>query len=201
MTTCDKNEALRDYAFDELPAGAAGDRARREMEQHLVGCGLCATELDQLRVTTAALRALPEQEVPRRIAFVSDKIFNPSPLARFLAALPKYAALAVAAVALVVAVQRPAPEVVKVVTTASGADVSKQIDEAVGKAVSQVRAEVKAEDARITTAALAEAEVKHEREHRMLVAAMEQSIEVMQKRMNAATSLASLEAPQNGGGQ
>src|SRR6185437_4991729 len=56
-----------DYAFDEL--GAA---ERCGMEQHLRECGACAGELDQLRLTTAALRVLPDQEVPRRIAFVSD---------------------------------------------------------------------------------------------------------------------------------
>ena len=78
MSTCDRAEALRDYAFDELPAGE-----RPEMEQHIAVCGDCAAELDQLRVTTAVLRVLPDREIPQRIAFVSDKVFEPSPLARF----------------------------------------------------------------------------------------------------------------------
>jgi len=42
------------------------------MEQHLAACGDCALELDQLRLTTAALRTLPDREIPQRIAFVSD---------------------------------------------------------------------------------------------------------------------------------
>src|SRR5579862_2164286 len=73
-------DALRDYAFDELPA----DR-QPELEQHLSLCGECALELDRLRLTTAALRTLPDCEIPQRIAFVSDKVFKPSPVSRFFA--------------------------------------------------------------------------------------------------------------------
>ncbi len=192
MTICEKNEAVRDYAFDELPASE-----RRELEHHLAGCEACATELEQLRLTTAALRSLPEQEIPQRIAFVSDKIFEPSPAARFLTWLRKSAPLLIASAALVAALVRPAPQVKTVVQTAAGIDVNQQIDAAVAKAVRQV----KTEDAQIATAALEAAEAKHDREHRMIVAAMEQNLEVMQKRMGAMTSLASLEAPQNGAGQ
>ena len=78
MSTCTEAEALRDYAFDEM---AAADRP--SMEQHLATCADCAAELDQLRLTTAALRILPDREIPQRIAFVSDKVFHPSPVARF----------------------------------------------------------------------------------------------------------------------
>ena len=74
-STCGRAEPLRDYAFDELPAGDRG-----AMEQHLAKCGECALELDRLRMTSAALRSLPDQEIPQRIAFVSDKVFEPSPV-------------------------------------------------------------------------------------------------------------------------
>src|SRR5579862_872358 len=73
-------EALRDYAFGELPA-----ERHPELERHLGICGECATELDRLRLTTAALRTLPDREMPQRIAFVSDKVFEPSPVTRFFA--------------------------------------------------------------------------------------------------------------------
>src|ERR1035438_3143795 len=75
---CECADALRDYAFDELPQDE-----RRAMEQHLSACGACAMELDQLRLTTAALRILPDREIPQRIAFVSDKVFEPSATARW----------------------------------------------------------------------------------------------------------------------
>ncbi len=78
MSTCDRSEELRDYAFDELPASA-----RTAMEQHITNCRDCAAELDGLRLTTAALRILPDREIPQRIAFVSDKVFEPSAAARW----------------------------------------------------------------------------------------------------------------------
>jgi anti-sigma factor RsiW len=66
---CDRTSLVRDYAFDEL-----APNERKSMEQHLAQCGSCAAELDGVRLTTAALRVLPDQEVPQRIAFVSDKV-------------------------------------------------------------------------------------------------------------------------------
>ncbi|MES1260596.1 MAG: hypothetical protein ABUS49_02585 [Acidobacteriota bacterium] len=193
MTTCERAEALRDYAFDELPAGE-----RREMEEHLTGCACCAAELDRFRLTTAALRILPDREIPRRIAFVSDKIFEPSPVARFFrSAWPGFASAAVMGVALLFTVWHRPAEVRTVVQAEPAADISGQIDRAVAIAVRQAREE----DAKLTQAALEAAEVKHEREHRFLMASVDQSLEVMQKRMGAMTSLASLGPPRNGVGQ
>lgn len=196
---CTRSEALRDYVFDELSA-----TGRREMEQHMASCAACSLELSQLRLTTAALRTLPDVEIPQRIAFVSDKVFPPSGFSRFFGARffgngwAGFASAAVMGVALLfTALHRPAQEVRTVVQTAAGTDVSQQLDAAISRAVQQVRAE----DALLTEAALAKAETKHQQEHRMLIVNMEQSVEVMQKRMVAMTSLASLEAPRSGGGQ
>ena len=58
-------EDLRDYAVGEIEA----DR-QPALEQHLAACGDCTLELDRMRLTTAALRSLPDREVPQRIAFV-----------------------------------------------------------------------------------------------------------------------------------
>jgi hypothetical protein len=63
---------LRDYLFEELPAAEG-----RQVEQHVDGCASCREELERLRVTTLTLKALPDEEPPRRIAFVSDKVFEP----------------------------------------------------------------------------------------------------------------------------
>src|ERR1700693_446222 len=111
MSTCDRAEALRDYAFDEMAGGEL-----RSMEQHIAACSNCAAELDRLRLTTGALRMLPDREIPQRIAFVSDKLFHPSPVARFFlgfwnsAARLGFASAIVLAVALIVsAYHRPAP--------------------------------------------------------------------------------------------
>jgi anti-sigma factor RsiW len=174
MSTCDRAEALRDYAFDELPAGE-----RREMEQHLAACGDCAAELDQLRVATAVLRVLPDREIPQRIAFVSDKVFQPSPVARFFgsfwnsAARLGFASACVLGAALIVAAyHRPAPAPAEVRTIVQTADVTKQVNEAVAKAIAQVHQE----DARMLKAA----EIRNDKEHRMLM----EAVNVLQDRRN-----------------
>jgi anti-sigma factor RsiW len=198
-TTCGKAEALRDYAFDELPA-----IDRPEMERHIGACPDCAAELDQLRLTTAALRILPDREIPQRIAFVSDKVFQPSPVTRFLrSAWAGLASAGLMAAALIfTVVHQPAPRVRTIIQSASGTDVTqqvaKQIDEAVSRAVQQAHTQ----DAELTKAALAEAETRHQREHRVLMVEMEQSLEYIQKRLGTMTSLtSSMEAPQNRSGQ
>ncbi len=75
---CDRTDLVRDYAFEELAPAE-----RKTMEQHLTTCSTCADELDGLRLTTAVLRVLPDVEVPRRIAFVSDKVHEPGWFASF----------------------------------------------------------------------------------------------------------------------
>jgi anti-sigma factor RsiW len=62
----------RAYALGELdPAG------RDQAEAHANHCSHCRGELAGLRLTLDALSTLREEEVPRRIAFVSDKVFEP----------------------------------------------------------------------------------------------------------------------------
>ncbi len=73
---CDRADLVRDYAFDELSPAE-----RNSVQQHLTECSGCTAELDRLRLTTAALRVLPDQEVPQRIAFVSDKVVKQNWLA------------------------------------------------------------------------------------------------------------------------
>lgn len=64
---------LRDYLFDELNAAE-----RAEVEAHLSASADAREELDRLRVTQQALLSVPDEEIPRRIGFVSDKVFEPS---------------------------------------------------------------------------------------------------------------------------
>ncbi len=48
------------------------------METHLTACSACREELEALSVTQTALLAVREEEPPRRIAFISDKVFAPN---------------------------------------------------------------------------------------------------------------------------
>src|SRR4051812_3923594 len=62
----------KSYALGEFAA-----RARQEAEDHLAACADCQDELAGLRVTLDAMATLREAELPQRIAFVSDKVFEP----------------------------------------------------------------------------------------------------------------------------
>jgi hypothetical protein len=109
------------------------------MEQHIAGCRDCAADLDQLRLTTAALRVLPDIEIPQRIVFLSSKIAAPSLFARFFggfwnsAARLAFASACILGTALLVSAYRQ-PAV-------APAEVSRQVNDAVAKAVAKVREE------------------------------------------------------------
>jgi|SRR5579863_9479057 len=63
---------LKAYAVDELSRGERGI-----VEEHVRGCQACREELDRLNLTRSALASLEDEEIPRRIAFVSDRVFEP----------------------------------------------------------------------------------------------------------------------------
>jgi anti-sigma factor RsiW len=107
------------YALRELNADAA-----RQAETHLTNCSDCREELATLRLTLDTLSTLREEEIPRRIAFVSDKVFEPRWWQRVFS--PTFAAAALVAAAILVhGAMRPGQA---------------QVDAAVTKAVSQVEA-------------------------------------------------------------
>jgi anti-sigma factor RsiW len=140
---------LRDYFLKELP-----DPEGRQVEAHVKACQPCREELERLRLTENALFSLRDEEIPQRIAFVSDKIFEPSPARRWWNAFwgsgarLGFAAAAILAIAIVV---RPAGRVTylpgppaqapaTVVQTVSDAEIQSRVDAAVTKAVAQVEA-------------------------------------------------------------
>ena len=57
--------------------GEAVQAEKSSAEDHIRGCPSCREELERLNLTESALRSLPEEEAPQRIAFVSDKVFEP----------------------------------------------------------------------------------------------------------------------------
>jgi hypothetical protein len=64
---------LRDYHLKELT-----DPQQLQVEAHVRDCPACRQQLEQLRLTQAALFSLRDEEIPQRIAFVSDPVFEPS---------------------------------------------------------------------------------------------------------------------------
>ncbi len=64
----------------DLKAYVVGEVTRQErgvVEDHVRGCQSCREELDRLNLTRSALASLEDEEIPRRIAFVSDRVFEP----------------------------------------------------------------------------------------------------------------------------
>jgi len=85
--------------------------ARRDAEAHAANCPACQEEAAGLRITLDAMAVLREEELPRRIAFVSDKVFEPHWWQRLTRSFlrPSFAAAGVIAVAILVhAFVRPA---------------------------------------------------------------------------------------------
>jgi anti-sigma factor RsiW len=184
---------VKDYFLKEL-----ADPDRRQMEIHLKNCPACREELERLNLTQAALFSAPEEEIPQRIAFVSDKIFEPSPWRRRLSAfwgsaaqLGFASAAMLSAAIIVLALTHPAPAPVAQMQNApavsrtgasavSNADLEQRIQAAVDKAV----AESEAREERKTAEAVAEIERRDREERRRLMLVADENLEYLQKRAN-----------------
>jgi hypothetical protein len=177
---------LRDYYFEALSASE-----RRQVKEHAEQCPVCAAELDRLRVTTLSLAALPDEEIPRRIGFVSDKVFEPSLPARWWASFWNSGLRMASAAALVLAgaivfhgVHQPAPTriIERVSTPQAVADpvlVRVAVDKAVAEAVAKTEARY---DAKIR-----EVQARTAADQRNLMIRMQETLDVMEKRHNVLT--------------
>ncbi len=63
---------VKAYAVGEM-----GEADKRSAAAHVASCESCREELVGLQATLGSLAMLRDEEVPRRIAFVSDKVFEP----------------------------------------------------------------------------------------------------------------------------
>src|SRR5207302_9097591 len=134
---------LRDYFLQELPSAQS-----LQVETHVKTCDACREELHRLQATQSALFTLRDEAIPQRIGFVSDKIFEPSPAPRWLAAFwgntarLGFACAAMLSAALIYSASlrptAPAPQPAAVTTSSStvtAAEIDARIHDAVVKAV------------------------------------------------------------------
>jgi len=110
------------YVLREL-----GQDAHRQAEAHLATCSICHEEVATLRLTLDTLSTLREEEMPRRIAFVSDKVFEPRWWQRVFS--PTFAAGALVAAAILIHGSLRPSQIPQA-----------QVEAAVNKAVSEVEA-------------------------------------------------------------
>ena len=197
---------LRDYFLKELP-----EAGRRQVDQHLKGCRGCREELDRLHLTEAALLTLRDEEIPQRIAFVSDKVFEPSPARRWWTALwssgPRlgFASAGLLSAALIFsALMRPAPVSMPapVQSASQTSSISPQeLDRRIADAVSKATAEIEARQAQKTAAIVAALEKRHEIDRNGLMLAMENNLQYLQKRLSRYVIAANgYDAPRGEGG-
>jgi anti-sigma factor RsiW len=107
--SCKLEDARPDWKAYTL--GELDTAARREAEAHAAACSACQDEAAEWRVTLDAMAVLKEEELPRRIAFVSDKVFEPTWWQRLARSMqrPSFAAAGLIAAAILVhAFVRPA---------------------------------------------------------------------------------------------
>jgi hypothetical protein len=168
---------LKDYFLQEL----ADPQQRRQVEAHLENCRPCHEELEQLRLTEAALFTLRDEEIPQRIGFVSDEVFEPSLWRRWLAAFwgstarLGFASAAMLSVALIVfATTRPAPAPAPIASTVNTAYVdTTDIDRRVQNAVDKAAQEIEARYAVKTEQLVKAIRMKDDRERKLMVASLE----------------------------
>jgi anti-sigma factor RsiW len=64
---------IKAYAVGEM-----SEADKRQAAAHVAGCEACSEELAGVQATLGSLAMLRDEDAPRRIAFVSDKVFEPS---------------------------------------------------------------------------------------------------------------------------
>ncbi len=187
LTRCESEVDLIAYQLGEATAAE-----RRAVEAHIRQCEECAGELARLGVTQAALLTVRDEEPPRRIAFVSDKVFEPTWYQRLWQPMPAWALGAASLIAGAIvfhAVWNPGTVVApthmaqtpvrRVVPVAADAPV---LESKIAAMVQQAVADVEKRAEQRTRALLAEADKRHELDRSEMLAVMNANYEEMSKR-------------------
>lgn len=181
---------INEYVLGESPASE-----RPRVEEHIRACAACAEEAERLRLTAAALLSIRDEEPLRRIAFVSDKVFEPRWYRRLWASVPRLAFVSAALLALAIfshsPIFRPAPAPTEALPVAQTPDaagiearVHAELDRRLEAAIRQAVAEAEARHQRRTAELLRAAEERLAREYRADMLAVQERYEVLLKRMN-----------------
>ena len=177
---------LRDYYFREL-----AENERRLVDVHVKTCATCREELDRLRGTEAALLVLPDEEIPQRIAFVSDPVFEPSAARRWWAAFwgsaarLGFASAAMLSIALMVfALTRPVPQASTPAPAIDRAALESEFNQRLKIAVQAAVSESEMRQEKHTEEILAAAERRSTLERQAMMVRVQEYLEVEKKRMN-----------------
>lgn len=179
---------LHGYVLGEL-SGAE----RKEIEQLLSTDAQLALEVERLRLTHNALRRLPDEEPPRRIAFVSDKVFEPkwwqvwwNSGARL--AFAGASMLAVAIVAHGMMTKATPPPNVEAIVQARlrqevAQEVARRLEPAIAQAVARTEARQQVRTQEMLTVTLRDYEHKSAKERSVILTAVDEEFVQMRKQM------------------
>lgn len=171
------------YLLGEIPS-----QEKAALEGHFRGCSSCQEELDRLRLIHAALRAIPDEEVPQRIAFVSDKVFEPRWWQKIWRSGPAMGFASTAVLAGAILVHAFARPVVKPLAPAIDTakieqrierEVNARMDAAVAKAVSDAEARQEQKLSKLLQAA----DQRNELQRRADMAALQQTVRFYDQQM------------------
>ena len=169
----------------DLKAYCIGEVSQPEkaaVEDHVRLCRNCRHELERTKLTQTALLALRDEEVPQRIAFVSDKVFEPRWWQAVWRSGPAmgFASAAVLAAAILVhafigpQVMPPSPSTIDTAKIEQRVEqeVNARLQAAVTKAIRETEARQEQKFATVLDAA----EKRHELQRRDDLAAVQQTI-------------------------
>lgn len=150
-------------------------------------------EVERLEYTLAALGTLRDEELPRRIAFVSDPVFEPSLWQRFWSSGPRlaFAGAAMLAMAITAHGVMTRPQIITVAQAPANvaAQISQaDVDAAVNKAVMQAVKAVEARNDERMRAEVASAVARTEKhftqEIQLMSATMQENETILRKQLN-----------------
>lgn len=171
---------LKAYILDE---GTADER--RLVESHVSACPACREELARLGLTHDSLLVIRDEEIPRRIAFVSDKVFEPNWWRRLWNSGPRlgFASAAMLSAALLIhAFGRPVMVAPPALLSAQAeARIEKEVGDRVNTAVGKAVAESEARQAQKTAELVAAAERRFAESRQALLSAVSASNDILYK--------------------
>lgn len=177
-----------DHPQIDLNAYALGEGTPAEREaaaQYLKNYLEAHEDFERLASTLTALQSIREEEIPRRIAFVSDPVFEPSLWQRFWSSTPRLAFAGAALLAVAITAHgyltKPVPAQ-PIIQTASITQAD--IDTAVNKALQAVEARTEQRVRLEVQQAVAATEKRSAQEMQIMSVAMQENMTILRKQLN-----------------
>jgi len=177
---------LKDLFFGEIDASE-----RKRVEEHLAACIACQTDYDRLQLTQTALLSVREEELPRRIAFVSDKVFEPRWYQKLWNSGPKLGFAGAAMLSCAILIHALVPSAQQTKTAAVMPDaamiqevVQAEVNRRVAIEVKKVSAEYETRSEAKIRRAMADQRKQFEFDRRADMVALEANYTVLQKKLN-----------------